>query len=261
MSGNKIRTKQAYFWESWNNQVARKNIEKSYVPDNRKEAYNIQECYEIKSKEKLFGWKIAATSKEGQLHIGVNSPIAGRLIRERLFGSNQIISLNNKRMKLVEAEFAFKLLNDFYPKESDYKEQEILENVECAYPAIEIPDSRILNYDKVGENLLIADNACAGEYVIGEEPVKSFKHIDFKSFEVNCYKNNRLFSRGLGSNILGSPIIALTWLINELNFYKIKLLGGQVILTGTCIKPFSVEPGDEVLMDFHELGKVNCSFI
>ena len=29
MSGNKIRTKQAYFWESWNNKVARKNIEKS----------------------------------------------------------------------------------------------------------------------------------------------------------------------------------------------------------------------------------------
>ena len=234
---------------------------KKYEPKNKKEAYKIQEmAYEDWVREKLFGWKIAATSKEGQMHIGVQDPMVGRLIRERLALNKQTISLKHNQMKVVEAEFAFKLLNDLNPKYSKYTAEEVLENVECVYPAIEIPDSRILNFNKAGENFLIADNACAGEYVIGENPIKEFKHIDFKNFKVDCYKNDQFEDNGYGSNVLGSPINALKWLVNELGLYKVKLLKGQIVLTGTCVKPFTVAPGDEVLMDFGELGKVSCSF-
>ena len=45
-----------------------------------------------------------------------------------------------------------------------------------------------------------------------------------------------------------------------MGLYKVKLHKGQIVLTGTCVKPFTVAPGDEVLMDFGELGKVSCSF-
>ena len=234
---------------------------KKYEPKNKKEAYKIQEmAYEDWVREKLFGWKIAATSKEGQMHIGVQDPMVGRLIRERLALNKQTISLKHNQMKVVEAEFAFKLLNDLNPKHSKYTEEEVLENVECVYPAIEIPDSRILSFNKAGENFLIADNACAGEYVIGENPIKEFKHIDFKNFKVDCYKNDQFEDNGYGSNVLESPINALKWLVNELGLYKVKLLKGQIVLTGTCVKPFTVVPDDEVLMDFGELGKVSCSF-
>ena len=66
---------------------------KQYEPKNKEEAYKIQEiAYEYWVREKLFGWKIAATSKEGQMHIGVKGPMAGRLIRERLALNKQIIS-------------------------------------------------------------------------------------------------------------------------------------------------------------------------
>ena len=234
---------------------------KQYEPKNKKEAYKIQEtAYEYWVREKLFGWKIAATSKEGQMHIGVKGPMAGRLVRERLALNRQIISLKHNQMKVVEAEFAFKLLNDLNPKHSKYTEEEVLKNVECVYPAIEIPDSRILNFNKAGEKLLIADNACAGEYVIGENPINEFERIDFKNFKVDCYKNDQFEDNGYGSNVLGSPINALKWLVNELGLYKVKLHKGQIVLTGTCVKPFTVAPGDEVLMDFGELGKVSCSF-
>ena len=124
--------------------------------------------------------------------------------------------------------------------------QEILDSIDSVLPAIEIPDSRFLNFHKIGENLLIADNACAGEYVLGKNPIKSWKHIDLKSFKVDCYKNNQLVGYGLGSNVLGDPVKALTWLINELNLYNITLYAGQTILTGTCIKPFEVKEGDQV---------------
>ena len=31
-------------------------------------------------------------------------------------------------------------------------------------------------------------------------------------------------------------------------------------MTGTCIKPLTVYSGDHVIMDFFELGKVDCYF-
>ena len=50
------------------------------------------------------------------------------------------------------------------------------------------------------------------------------------------------------------------WLINELNSLEINVLRKQIILTGTCIKPFSVERKDNILFDFNEFGKIACSF-
>lgn len=251
--------KNAYI-NAWDKKQIHKNLENIIIPKNKEEAYNLQSDYQKYSKHDLFGWKIAATSIEGQKHIGVSGPIAGRLIKERLHKSAEKLSLLNNQMKVVEAEFSFQLNNDMPKKNIPYNSQEVLNNIEHICPAIEIPDSRFLNFHKIGKNLLIADNACAGEYVLGKNPIKSWKHIDLKNFKVGCYKNNQLVGHGLGNNVLGDPVKALTWLINELNLYNITLYAGQTILTGTCIKPFEVKAGDQVVMDFYELGKVNCCF-
>ncbi len=54
-------------------------------PASRAEGYAIQAFLERHSSQPLFGWKIAATSLDGQRHIGVDGPLAGRLLsRARL---------------------------------------------------------------------------------------------------------------------------------------------------------------------------------
>ena len=161
-------------------------------------------------------------------------------------------------MKKVEAEFAFKLLNDIQPRLEKYSKDEVLESLDCVVPSIEIPDSRFLNFDKVGGNLIIADNACAGDFILSDNLFSDFKNIDFKNFKVNCYKNNELAESGIGSNVLGDPLIALTWIINELSSLNITCKKQQIIMTGTCIKPLTVQAGDNIVMDFCELGRVDC---
>lgn len=252
--------KENNYLNAWNKKLVRKNLENIHVPESIIEAYNLQADYETNSKYDLLGWKIAATSIEGQKHIGVDGPIAGRLIKERSYKSGDMLSLVNNQMKKVEAEFSFKLNKDMAKKNISYTYDEVLECIESICPAIEIPDSRFLNFDKIGKKILIADNACAGEYIIGNTPTKSWKHINLKKFKVGCYKNNQLIGYGIGSNVLEDPIKALTWLINELNKYDIILYSGQTILTGTCIKPITVAGGDYIVMDFYELGKVDCYF-
>jgi 2-keto-4-pentenoate hydratase len=56
--------------------------------------------------------------------------------------------------------------------------------------------------------------------------------------------------------VLGDPLIALTWLANELSSLGIALQAGEVVTTGTCVTPLPIEPGDQVIADFGPLGKV-----
>ncbi len=64
----------------------------------------------------------------------------------------------------------------------------------------------------------------------------------------------------MGANVLGHPMIALTWLANELSALGVTLKSGQVVTTGTCLKPLEIEPGDKVVVDYGVLGRVECSF-
>ena len=141
---------------AWANKLIHKNLQNLFIPKNTEEAYKLQSNYQAYSKHDLFGWKIAATSIEGQEHIGVNSPIAGRLIKERLYKSGDNVSLISNQMKVAEAEFSFKLNNDIPKKNIPYTYEEVLDCIEHICPAIEIPDSRFLNFDKIGKDLLIA---------------------------------------------------------------------------------------------------------
>ena len=246
------------YLEAWNKRSIHKNMDSLQIPENKDQAYKIQAGYEKVSNSDLFGWKIAATSLEGQKHIGVDGPIAGRLLKERFNKSGASISLEKNLMKKVEAEFAFKLLNDIQPRSNEYKIDEILESIDSVGPAIEIPDSRFLNFDKVGGNLIIADNAYAGDFILGNKFVSDHKGIGFKDFQVSCYKNHELAEKGIGSNVLGDPLKALKWIINELSSLNIVCKKQQIIITGTCIKPLTVQAGDNIVMDFYELGKVDC---
>ena len=249
------------YLEAWKNRTIHKNIDSMIMPLNKEQAYNIQIEYEKVSNSPLFGWKIAATSLEGQKHIGVNEPIAGRLLKERYNKSGASVSLKKNQMKKVEAEFAFKLLDDISPRSEKYTINEVVENIESVGPAIEIPDSRFLNFDKIGSNLVIADNAFACDFILNDNFVSSFKDIDFKNFKVSCYKNNELSEKGIGSNVLGDPIKALTWIINELSSINVTCKKHQIIITGTCIKPLTVRPGDNIVMDFYDLGSVECDLV
>ena len=56
-------------WNSWKNGKKIETLPDKIIPYSRNEAYKIQEQIEVLSKNTIVGWKIAATSKDGQNHI------------------------------------------------------------------------------------------------------------------------------------------------------------------------------------------------
>ena len=63
----------------------------------------------------------------------------------------------------------------------------------------------------------------------------------------------------VGSNVLGDPRTALTWLVNELSSLNITLHSGEFVTTGTCTVPLLVKKGDHIIADYGELGKLEIN--
>ena len=103
-------------WKSWNEGKKLDSLSERMKPNSRKEAYKIQEQIEIISENKLLGWKIAATSKDGQNHIGVSGPLAGRIFKNKVKIPNTNLILGSNQMAVAEPEFAFKIGTEIKPR-------------------------------------------------------------------------------------------------------------------------------------------------
>ena len=103
-------------WNSWESGNKIKSIPSKLAPQNRLEAYKIQKNLEALSKSEMLGWKIAATSLDGQKHIGVNGPLAGRILSNKSFKPGASVALGHNKMAVAEPEFAFKISLTLEPK-------------------------------------------------------------------------------------------------------------------------------------------------
>jgi 2-keto-4-pentenoate hydratase len=247
----------ALLWECWHEGRRLSGLPEDIRPRTRAEGYAIQAQLEARSAAPLFGWKIAATSAAGQAHINVDGPLAGRLLRERVFESGATLPFGANHMRVGEAEFAFRMGRELSPQADAYRVDEVLDAVGGLHPAIEIPDSRYDDFTVVGAPQLIADNACAHLFVLGPSAPSLWRDLDLVEHAVTGTIEGKLTREGRGANVLGDPRVALMWLVNELSGLGIPLKAGEVVTTGTCLTPLAIEPGDRMTADFGVLGRVS----
>ncbi|MEM9354787.1 MAG: fumarylacetoacetate hydrolase family protein [Pseudomonadota bacterium] len=247
-------------WNAWQNGEVIDGLPDGFVPATRAEGYDIQALLEERTAQPIIGWKIAATSSAGQQHIGVNGPIAGRLLAERTFQEGTVLKFGANRMAVAEPEFAFRFGKAMQPRSQPYTTDEVLASVSDLHLAIEVPDSRFADFVSVGAANLIADNACAHEFVLGPEAPSEWREIDLEKHAMKAEVVGKVQHDGMGSNVLGDPREALTWLVNEVTGLGITLSANQVVTTGTCAVPLPIAAGDHVKMDFGSLGTVETRF-
>ena len=247
-------------WNAW--QAGRKleRLPAACRPQTVEDGYAVQARLADSSGQSVSGWKIAATSQAGQAHIGVDGPLAGRLLAGKIDRSPATLPLGTNGMCVVELEFAFRLARDLPPRDHEYAMDEVLASVASLHPAIEVPDSRFLDFSTAGPAQLIADSACAGLFVWGSAAAVDWRTLDLAAHPVWLSLNGARAGEGSGANVLGDPRIALTWLANELTVRADGLKAGQIVTTGTCIQPTGIAPGVRVLGDFGPLGRVEATF-
>ncbi|MDX6584574.1 MAG: 2-keto-4-pentenoate hydratase [Solirubrobacterales bacterium] len=232
------------------------DLEPSQRPRDRAEGYAIQAAMQRYGSP--FGWKIAATSEAGQKHVNVSGPLAGRIFAERVIPDGGTASMAGNEMRVGEPEFAFRIGRSLAPRSSPYSVAEVLDAVDTLHPAIELPDSRFADFVGAGEAQLIADNACAHLFVLGESAAADWRAVDLVEHRPVVTLRGRRFV-GYGGNVLGDPRVALTWLANELRTLGVTLKAGEVVTTGTCHAPLPIQSGDRFAADFGAFGKVSVA--
>ena len=251
-------------WEHWQSGQAIASLPDHCRPLTALQGYLAQAQLPRVSGRDVVGWKIAATSSNGQAHINVSSPLAGRLLSGQVVASGATLSSAGNRMRVAEPEFAFTMGQDLPPQSAPYSLTEVMAAVATLHPALEVPDSRLMPFTEAGEAQLLADNACARDFVLGTPAPQAWRKMDLSQHvvqaQVTLGETMRYSRTGSGAWVLGDPRIALTWLANQLSSLGITLHKGHVVTTGTCMVPLELVPGETAHADFGSLGQVQMHF-
>ena len=228
-------------------------------PDTPEQGYAVQGLIETLRREPVIGWKIAATAEAGRSHINVDRPLAGRLFPSICHQDNAVIPFGRNRMAVAEAEFVFTLGSDLPARSSPYTDSEVADSIESLHPGLELPDSRFRDFTLPGTAGLIADNACASNFVLGEPTKLHFNPYSLAGHKTSLFINDEEVTSGHGHDALDGPLNAMVWIANTLSDLGLGLKAGQFITTGVTGLPSAIKAGDKICADLGKYGSVSVT--
>ncbi|MFC9842910.1 2-keto-4-pentenoate hydratase [Streptomyces sp. NPDC060223] len=233
---------------------------RALLPDGDIEtAYAVQRLHVERSViagRRLVGRKIGLTSPAVQRQLGVAQPDFGALFADMAVSEGTPIAAGRLLQPKVEAEVALVLDADL--PHHDPTVADLLRATAFALPALEIVDSRIVDWDITIVDT-VADNASCGLFVLGGTPV-SLDRVDLRGVRMSLTKNGETVSQGTGADCLGSPLTAARWLAATLAGLGDPLRAGDIVLTG-ALGPMAVAAeGDEFAARIEGLGTVGVVF-
>jgi 2-oxo-hept-3-ene-1,7-dioate hydratase len=105
----------------------------------------------------------------------------------------------------------------------------------------------------------ISDNAANAGIVTGGRAMRP-DSFDPRWAGAIVMRNAEVEETGLGAGVLNQPARGVAWLANRLSQYGQRIEAGQIVLSGSFIRPIEARHGDIILADFGPLGTVGCFF-
>ena len=202
------------------------------------------------------GHKVGLSSRAMQEMMGVDEPDYGHLLSDMEVSSDGPVDADRYCYPRVEVEVAF-VLGETLPGVG-CTEDDVIGATEYVAPAIELIDSRVLDWNiKIADT--IADNASSAGYVLGPERVRP-EDVDLKTIEAVLIRNGEKVAEGRSDAVLGNPVTAVAWLADKVASFGVTLEAGHVILPGSVHRAIDVRPGDDFVAEFTDFGSVHLSF-
>lgn len=229
------------------------------------DAYRVQAALVKKKTEAgavIKGWKIGLTSKAMQSALNIDIPDSGILFDDMFFADGGTVPADRFIQPRIEAEIAFVMKAPLRgPNVTIF---DVLNATDYITPALEILDTRIVRADPVTRKArtvfdTIADNAANAGIVLGGRPMRPLD-ADLRWLGAIVSRNGAVEETGLAAGVLNHPARGIAWLANRLAAYGGEITAGQVVLSGSFIRPVECPPGSTVTADFGALGGVSCHF-
>jgi 2-keto-4-pentenoate hydratase len=193
---------------------------------------------------KPVGRKIGFTNRTLWERYGVHEPIWGMVYDRTLIKADQdkaTLRLEGLVQPRIEPEISFKL--KAVPRTSD--PEELLRCIEWMAHSVEIVQCHHLDW-KVTLPHCTASNGLHGRLVVGT-PTALRDPEKLPEVEAKLFKGDRLVDRGVGANVLGSPLLSLGYFVELLRKQPqaAPLRAGEIITTGVLTDAHPVAAGEQ----------------
>ncbi len=242
--------------ESGRKEIERIDPEGALTED---EAYGLQFQlidHRVSQGDAVVGLKTGLTSQAKQKTMGVHQPIFGHILASSVVPEGEPVHCGQLIHPRAEPELAFLLSDDL---EGPVTAAQALYATATVFPAVEIIDSRFANF-RFGFGDVIADNTSAARVIFGSVSVLPTE-LDLRLIGMVYSKNGVVESTAAGAAILGNPWEALAWLARRAWQLGRPLRAGQMVLAGALADAVFVNPGDNVRVEFDNLGALGVTFV
>lgn len=203
-------------------------------------AYQVQDqvitAYADVANTAFFGWKIALTGQGAQQKYQLSEPVYGQLLANMALPSAAKIAIKSDEALKLEIEFAFVLGTDLSPDHA-YSDDALLEAITVVVPALEIVNIRWCSWDFSIEQFL-ADNAAASGFVLGTPVALNIRQINFNQL-IKSSHHEVVVTVTEQDNAVKNYL----WLMKTLLAKGQSINAGEMILTGSIIRPLNMELG------------------
>ncbi|WP_415919503.1 2-oxo-hept-4-ene-1,7-dioate hydratase [Tateyamaria sp. SN6-1] len=229
------------------------------------DAYAVQNAiYRAKLEQgrSVVGWKIGLTSKAMQYALNIDIPDSGILFDDMVFDHGATVPAGRFIQPRIEAEIAFVLKSPIGG--GHVTRDDVIAATDYVAPSIEILDTRILRVDPETKTTrtvfdTISDNAANAGVVLGAER-HAVDAFDLRWVGAITSRDGEVEETGLGAGVLNDPVESVVWLARRMAQYGQSLEPGQIILSGSFIRPVECPSGADIHADFGPFGTVDIAF-
>lgn len=230
------------------------------------EAYKIQKTWvdmKIAEGRRVKGYKIGLTSRAMQMAVNIDQPDYGVLLDDMFYDDGAEIEVAQFLDLRVEAELAFVLKEPLSGEEVSVID--VMNATDYVIPALELIAARTFRVDpetgytrKVFDT--IADNAANAAIIMGGRPMRP-DALDMRWAGALLYRNGQIEETGIAAGVLNHPANGICWAARRFAPQGIGFEPGQVVLSGSFIRPVIASAGDIFHADYGPLGTITCRFV
>lgn len=229
------------------------------------DAYAVQSAWvqrKLADGRRIIGRKIGLTSKAMQSALNIDIPDSGVLFDDMSFENGGTVPKGRFIQPRIEAELAFVMKAPLAGP--GVTPQDVIRATDYVQPALEILDTRILRVDPETKKTrtvfdTIADNAANAGIVLGGERRRP-DDIDLRWAGAIVYRDGEVEETGLGAGVLDDPALSMAWLANRLATYGDRIEAGEIVLSGSFVRPIEAPSGCLIRADYGPLGQLTLSF-
>lgn len=215
-----------------------------------------------KSMGRRAGYKVGLVTKAGQERFGISHPVRGVLFKKMLLTNGVTVPVNYGARPILEPDLLVLVKDEAINHARTPQEaMAALSEVVCF---IELADSLFATNAPVDAGVITAGNVGARAGVIGQtraiEQTKAFYDAWSRMALVLRDDKGKELSRVTADGVMGHPLNAVLWLVQDLKKTGEKLQAGDVISLGSPSPQVTPKAGEKYVLTYEGLpgGKIEA---